>query len=642
MKNRIFNIFDALGDRDFGYLVALGLMTYAVVFAAENYFIQDDAFICLRYAENFAMGEGLRWEPGSGEFGITNFLFTLLLGILLTLQLPPEIAVSILTWGASFGVGYFLYRFAGYFLASHFALIGSALFFSIYTISAYVSGGLETSLAAMWVMGAIYYALRLLMREETPYGNAIFFGLCALALLTRLDNLVYLLIPALWVFIFAWREQGPLRLMAALLPGTILLLAYALYTLAVYGTPMPSTFYAKVTGAGFASGLEYLHSFVRLDYSIMLAAAIFAGVVAFCRNSESAVRKAVLLTLPSALLGVAYVVYVGGDFMWYRFLYNPLLLIFAAWLAAISVSKERCQSVLLAIAIVILAPVNRLQASDPPSRTGLESPPHLYHWVDRDHGPFNWRSLGELLGERTRPSNQPFPPDPVISTKAAGAIPYYSRLSTIDELGLNTRSIAMDAPIVSADAGHQKEASLEMLVELGVNLRLGHPTGVCATNGGLSSRSSRELFLPVVDDCFLRMEYLNRSPRVEKMIAQRLLLSSLLATKEVNLEQLNSVRPTGHSWRRDAFGIPMNQALAINIPARAVNKVEISLDADDGYLIELLREEEMAGVRYVDGLPAFGQGPAVHELVVDGVIDRLIVYPMTGDGNYALGHVALH
>ncbi len=42
---------------------------------------EDDAYIFFRYAQNFATGEGLAFNPGEPSFGITSVLWTLLLGI---------------------------------------------------------------------------------------------------------------------------------------------------------------------------------------------------------------------------------------------------------------------------------------------------------------------------------------------------------------------------------------------------------------------------------------------------------------------------------------------------------------------------------------------------------------------------------
>lgn len=60
-------------------LVLLGLMLLAFF----NRFIQDDAFISFRYAQNLVQQGELTWNPGETDRveGYTNFLWTLLMAV---------------------------------------------------------------------------------------------------------------------------------------------------------------------------------------------------------------------------------------------------------------------------------------------------------------------------------------------------------------------------------------------------------------------------------------------------------------------------------------------------------------------------------------------------------------------------------
>jgi hypothetical protein len=66
-------------------------------------------------------------------------------------------------------------------------------------------------------------------------------------------------------------------------------------------------------------------------------------------------------------------------------------------------------------------------------------------------------------------------PPVVIATSAAGAIPYYSDLPSVDQLGLNDLWIARHGPIRGTRPGHQRSATARYLKERGVHLVLGHP-----------------------------------------------------------------------------------------------------------------------------------------------------------------------
>jgi hypothetical protein len=63
----------------------------------------------------------------------------------------------------------------------------------------------------------------------------------------------------------------------------------------------------------------------------------------------------------------------------------------------------------------------------------------------------------------------------IIATTAAGAIPYYSKLKTIDMLGLSDAWIARHGEIYTQRPGHRRVASLDYLERRGVNLVIGHP-----------------------------------------------------------------------------------------------------------------------------------------------------------------------
>jgi hypothetical protein len=82
-----------------------------------------------------------------------------------------------------------------------------------------------------------------------------------------------------------------------------------------------------------------------------------------------------------------------------------------------------------------------------------------------------WSKAGLVLKELFYKSDS----DVVIATTAAGAIPYYSQLKTIDMHGLNDRWIARNGIIFSPRVAHRRLSSHKYLVERGVNLVIGHP-----------------------------------------------------------------------------------------------------------------------------------------------------------------------
>jgi hypothetical protein len=99
---------------------------------------------------------------------------------------------------------------------------------------------------------------------------------------------------------------------------------------------------------------------------------------------------------------------------------------------------------------------------------GIESIRQLYaHIAAPDE---QWGEIGKVLGKA-------FAYDPRVSlaTTAAGAIPYYSRLASVDMLGLNDKYIARFGHYFGRAAGHERIATLAYLEERGVNLIVSHP-----------------------------------------------------------------------------------------------------------------------------------------------------------------------
>src|SRR5207249_9160233 len=73
-----------------GYLpaaVAFGLGVAHIVYMHVMY---DDAFISYRYAANLAHGLGLVYNPGERVEGYSNFLWTLLMAVVVLLGGRPE------------------------------------------------------------------------------------------------------------------------------------------------------------------------------------------------------------------------------------------------------------------------------------------------------------------------------------------------------------------------------------------------------------------------------------------------------------------------------------------------------------------------------------------------------------------------
>ncbi len=175
----------------------------------------------------------------------------------------------------------------------------------------------------------------------------------------------------------------------------------------------------------------------------------------------------------------AYVVGCGGDFMEFRFLVPslPALSLLLAFLLVDHPRRARLRgsAPLAAAGLALLAAASALHAHrfvDTTDDHALDSVHRLrtFYGVYPDEG---WTRLGAALGRQLGDL------DPRIALTAVGAIPYYSRLDTVDVHGLNDREIARRGLLVASEfrrPGHQRYATVEQLRSRGVHLVFGHPT----------------------------------------------------------------------------------------------------------------------------------------------------------------------
>ncbi|MBU2461279.1 hypothetical protein KKH65_00175 [bacterium] len=69
-------------------IIALSLHKGWVIYKT-NHWVDDDAFISFRYAENWANGKGLVYNEGERVEGYTNFLRTLIIDLFIKVGVSP-------------------------------------------------------------------------------------------------------------------------------------------------------------------------------------------------------------------------------------------------------------------------------------------------------------------------------------------------------------------------------------------------------------------------------------------------------------------------------------------------------------------------------------------------------------------------
>lgn len=523
------------------YVVLGGL----VLLAWSNRFVLDDAFISFGYARNLVEGKGLTWNLGEKVEGYTNFSWTLLMSAPIAIGFDPvnsSYVLSILCFILSL---IFTYKLCLLLLDSHkWSLITIALLGTNYSFNSYATSGLETQLQAC-LFTANFYVFISCLRTQTwqPRQLLALSFLLAAAILTRPDSslLPATLLPSAITFILksvALRRQKLKKLTLLLLPMTVMIGVWLTWKIAYYGEIIPNTFYVRVFSINaLMAGSVFLYCFVT---SYLLLPFAILGIIAI--PELVAKKNAGLIAIVFyVLLWCAYVITAGGDFMEFRFLIPimPLIFILIGWLAFVFIQQKEAQWLL--IGILVLGNLHHFRTfHDHPHRRRYSVVETLHelrhHIVGKTE---NWKKVGEILGRAFN-----YSPDVSMAITASGTIPYYSRLRTIDMLGLNDKWVARQPQITEhAMTAHQKCAPLSYLKFKNTNLLIAHPwilekkAARVYTSRQIVDRLANECFMPAlnedefpgttqlleipIDETYvLTVLYLTKNPLIDDAIAR--------------------------------------------------------------------------------------------------------------------------
>lgn len=314
-------------------LVFWTLATAAVLFAAwQAWSLRwtcDDAFLSFRYAQHFADGHGLVFNIDKTEApveGYTNFAWTmwLALGVLLGCRdyglevwsivagIVCHVATVLLlvriAWRASGGRAMVPIAACGYAVLHHAASLAPA--------------GLETALFVLEATAMLRLCLALrFAREAWLLG---FLGVvCAM---TRPDGAIFAAMAGLFVLHDAWRRGHGRLLLGYVAPFALVFVPYLLWRHDYYGYWLPNTFYAKSgTGSYVPQGLRYVGPFFACYWPLLLGVLPLGWFLLRKPDPLAAIspflgRRPWLAIAAFVVPYLAFVVYVGGDFMFARFL----------------------------------------------------------------------------------------------------------------------------------------------------------------------------------------------------------------------------------------------------------------------------------------------------------------------------------
>ncbi len=368
--------------------------------------LQDDAYISFRYARNLAAGDGLVFNPGERVEGYTNFLWTVMFTPAELLGIDPSLPAVLL------GVGFTAALLHATWRLGRGGLLAPALVALFPGLALEGVQGLET----------VFYAWLLTRALLSERNWAIWTGLAAL---TRPEG--YAFFGLLWLLRQGWRD----RRSTLLFP--LLTVPHLAFRVAYYGDIVPNTFHAKVgdptqlAGSAWQRGLGYLWRNARSSAPTFLGLVLGLPLLVGRRvlHRDRHLREAAVLVA----FVVVYVLAVGGDFKGTGRFLIP---------------------VLPCVAVLVQAAVESLVADRGPRvRDGAFAGLAALTLAASLPGFSSMRDFADYFAEDLRDRQlvgqtlaQTLPPDTLLAVHAAGILPYYAGLPTLDMWGLNDAHIA--------------------------------------------------------------------------------------------------------------------------------------------------------------------------------------------------------
>jgi len=408
----------------------------------------DDAFISLRYAANWAGGEGLCFNPGEVVEGFTNFLLVLLIAATIRCGAEPVLAMTVIGWVTLALLSGVFARFAIRHVFPQRPLLSVTVAVVAVlnpVLVCWASSGLESCLYALLLMAGVTVLL------DRASSNHVWLSafLLVLAGMTRPETVA--LVPAVLVVNY-WVHRSGRRVVGY---AGMFLVGYGVY-FAVrawhFGYLFPNTFYAKLDYGSarlLQHGVIYVYDFLCASALLFLPA-----LAALLRIDRAPVWvKAFALIIAGQLL---IVIYEGGDhFAMYRFMVPVLPFLLAVALYPCTLISRRIKhprgstAVLALVSIAVLAASNlwigrQIKRDKEPQWTQFQ-----WHRYEVDLAG-QWSRLGRWF-RRNVPSGSS-----LVNT-SIGALGYYSGLTIVDPLGIVDPVIAHQRRALGRGyRGHEK------------------------------------------------------------------------------------------------------------------------------------------------------------------------------------------
>lgn len=414
--------------------LAVGLVaTVALIIHATSYPLvtYDDAFISLRYAQRLLEGNGLTWTAGPPVEGYSNLLWVLGCAGLAALGVPLLKTPVVLGIASSVAlIAAVVYAYAPTRWADALPSFAAAMFLALAgPIGLWAVSGLEGCLVAALLAWALVLLRPLFDRETDAWQRAWRPGVpLALLCVTRPDG--PLIAVAVCGFLLV-RSQSRAAVHQALAVGVLPALAtlgQVVFRLLYYGDWLPNTARAKVafSAARLESGSECIAEAGRSSYALWIPALLALYVA----SRDGSRRSRIFAYATLLAIWTLYSATVTCQEFGYRMLIPCYVLLAFLVGETLGWVQERSQKAKVAAwisTLVLLVLFGRAQQRDKNIAIARwNNPPVSVQAATVG------KTLGAAFADR----------DPLMAVDAAGAIPFFSGLRSLDMLGLNDAHIA--------------------------------------------------------------------------------------------------------------------------------------------------------------------------------------------------------
>jgi arabinofuranosyltransferase len=449
-------------------IFALLVLAVFVSLLIANTFLCDDAFITFRFSKHLADGIGPVYNSGERVEGYTNFLWMIMMTIVIKLGGQPSLWSRIISACFSCGTLILFFRHA-YCNSRGIGALGFIFTLFLITSSPFIlwsSGGLETAAFAFFIFSAVIAFTDRGEDSRFAYSSIMF----TLAALTRPEGVLAFVIACGFLLLWLIFKKNTFRhFLLFILPFAVLYGIYFIWRFVYYGKFFPNTFYIKEPSSLLLPlGFQYFKRFLlNCPIWIPLILALYFAI----RSRFRGFAKGDYYTAVLFLVFSAYIIYVGGDFMDHWRFIMPLippwfLLMFHVSGGLIAIKLKKYEIAILTVSMIFYAGFNFnaiLKSNAVSYDYNVDSIGALRQYVSY------WSNVGKLLSRIGQPTD-------TIAVTAAGIIPYYSDMYAIDMYGLEAADLTQYAPLQTfTRPGHRMTISLKYLYDNKPHFMIAHP-----------------------------------------------------------------------------------------------------------------------------------------------------------------------